>query len=126
MQAKRLMNFTAAMTGLVLACACTTINTVGPDDQGYTWSKDNVSIYPDAWFIEYVPADEVRLRCGLEPKAIACSVRRPNAAGVLECYIYTPRSAPRWVLAHEMRHCLGWVHGLPDMNHRATVEKGGR
>lgn len=104
----------ALLATLALACGCTTVQIVGPDSQGYTWRKATFPIPPEAWFVEFVPAGEVMLHCGLEPKAVACSVRRPGPDGALECHVYVPTNAPNWVLPHEMRHCLGWVHGMPD------------
>lgn len=99
---------------LALACGCTTIQVVGPDEQGFTWKKENATIPPEAWFVEIVPPGSAFLHCGLEPKAVACSVRRQTEGGDMECYVYVPSDAPKWVMAHEMRHCLGWVHGIQD------------
>lgn len=98
------------IAALAFACGCTTLETYGPDEQGYSWTKTGIAIPPENWLVEFVPADEVMLRCGLEPNAKACSVRRMTEDGEWFCYIYTPERGEKWYLPHEMRHCLGWTH----------------
>ena len=36
---------------------------------------------------------------------IACSQWRP-----VNCIIYLTPNAPAWIVAHEERHCEGWIH----------------
>lgn len=62
------------------------------------------------WVIEYwcpyvLPTDAVLL---------ACAVREPDHN---RCFVVSLKPMDKtepWVVAHEQKHCAGWVHDLPE------------
>ena len=92
--------------------ACTHIETVGPDAQGYHWVKDGPTGDP-----RIHRNVDVFLACGLEKCAKSCAV---IANGI--CDVYLPPNPEPWQEWHETRHCQGWRH--PDWTGGATLGRG--
>ena len=94
---------------VLLLAACTFEQTRYTDMQGYIWEKRLDPIPPHRRTLELVKDGNIFLRCGLEPRAIACSVRRFRN-GELWCEMFVPVDAELWVIEHEKLHCEGWTH----------------
>lgn len=56
--------------------------------------------------------------CGDTPNAIGCARHDP---AFTRCIITAAEDAPDHVLAHELRHCFGWVHTRHVERHKARA-----
>ncbi len=93
-----MLSFVAILAG------CATVQTDGPDEQGYTWRLTGTPIPEILQRYRMVPEGNLAPHCG-GTAAISCAVIKDGF-----CFVYYTASAPAWVPRHERRHCEGWGH----------------
>ena len=95
---------TQTFLALIFLSSCAILP--GVDEQGYTWVPLTMShvIPKENWRYYYV--DDIVEYCG--PKTYGCATMRYGRFS--SCEIYLPKNPPEWLVKHEERHCLGWIH----------------
>ena len=92
----------AIMAALLVTMGCATMD--------YRWQQTRPASAKPWFYVTVADADFTCRTLGADPER---SLARINACAQWQpvgCTVYVPENAPRWIVEHEEKHCLGFTH----------------